>query len=256
MFTPRLEFERLKGKAAQLLAIALVAFVIAIILLDTLEDTLIDGSPFGSTPFTTLLNAVTMFTENVTAAVSSWGYAGIFMLMLLEASSLPIPSEIILPFSGYLVSLGLLNPLLVIFVATLAGIAGSLIDYYIGMKGIDLLTRRKTLSSLLFSEARLATVEEWFNKYGATVVFFSRLAPAFRTLVSFPAGAVKMRLPKFVAYTTTGCLVWNTFLIYTGVYVGANWREVANISHYLLVGLLVAIVGIVSAFLVRRKRKT
>lgn len=245
---------RLKGKAPQLLVLAFVAFVILVILLDTLEDTSIEGASFKGTPLDALLNAVTMITQNVTATIKSWNYVGIFSLMLLEASSLPIPSEVILPFSGYLISQGHLNFLITILVSTLAGTTGSLIDYYIGMKGITLLARRKVLDKLLFDKTRLEMAERWFNKYGTFAVFLGRMIPGFRTLISFPAGAVKMHLTKFIAYTTAGCLMWNAFLIYIGVYMGANWREVAGVSRYIIIGFLTAVLLALIVFLIRRRK--
>lgn len=256
MLKPQRNLERLKGKAPQLLLLAIVAIVIAIILLDTAEDTLIEGGSFTGTPLAMILNAIMTLTQRVTATVSSWRYAGIFLLMLLEASSLPVPSEVILPFSGYLVSQGLLNVWITIGVSTFAGITGSLIDYYIGMKGANLLARRKALDRLSFNKGRIEMAERWFNKYGALAVFLCRMIPGFRTLVSFPAGAVKMPLRKFAAYTTGGCLVWNAFLIYIGVYLGANWREVAGVSRYLIIGVLAAILVVLALFLIRRRKRT
>jgi membrane protein DedA with SNARE-associated domain len=245
---------KLREKLPQLLAIAIIAIVVAIIVLDTLEDMLIEGSTFAGTPVAVLLNAVVAFTLNVTATVQSWGYAGLFVAMALESSSLPIPSEVILPFAGYLVSQGLLNFWLAIFVSTLAGVAGSLIDYFIGLKGMNMLAKRSTLRNLLYSKGRMDTAERWFDRYGASVVFLSRMAPGFRTLISFPAGAVKMPLSKFITYTTAGCLVWDVILIYIGVYVGASWREVAGVAHYLIIAAAVAFIIVLAVFLIRRKK--
>jgi len=230
--------------------------VIAYVFLDTVEDTLIEGGSFAGTPLAMIANVIVTFTQRITATVSSWGYAGIFLLMLLEASSLPVPSEVILPFSGYLVSQGLLNVWITIGVSTLAGITGSLIDYYIGMKGTDLLARRKVLDRMLFNKGRLETAGRWFNKYGSLAIFLSRMIPGFRTLVSFPAGAVKMSLRKFAAYTTAGCLVWNAVLIYIGVYLGSNWREVAGVSRYLIIAVFAAILIVLVLFLIRRRKRT
>jgi membrane protein DedA with SNARE-associated domain len=244
----------LKEKAPQLLLLATVTIVILVISLDTLEDTLIEGGNFTDTPLALLFNLIIAFTQNVTATVSSRGYSGIFSLMLLESSSLPIPSEVVLPFAGFLVSQGQLNLWIIVSVATLAGVIGSLIDYYIGLKGMNLLARRKILNRLLFSEAQLKTAERWFKRYGVLAVFLSRMVPGFRTLVSFPAGAVKMLLPKFIAYTTAGCLVWNVILIYVGMYLGANWRQVAGVSHYIIIGFAAAILIAFIVFLIRRKK--
>jgi membrane protein DedA with SNARE-associated domain len=248
--------ESLKEKAPRLLPLAVVVIVILVILLDTLEDTLIEGGSFTDTSLALLFNFIIAFTQNVTAAVSSWSYAGIFSLMLLESSSLPIPSEVVLPFAGYLVSQGQLNLWITVLVSTFAGVTGSLIDYYIGLKGMNLLARRKILNRLLFSEAQLKRAEGWFKRYGVLAVFLSRMVPGFRTLVSFPAGAVKMLLPKFIAYTMAGCLVWNAILIYGGVCLSANWREVAGVSHYIIIGFAAAILIAFIVFLIRRRKKS
>lgn len=246
----------MKGKPPQLLLIALVAIAFAIVLLDTLEDTLIERGSFTGTPVATISNAIITLAQGVTTTVSSWGYVGIFLMMLFEASSLPIPSEVILPFSGYLVFMGQLNVWITILVSTLAGIAGSLIDYYIGMKGTNLLARRRVLDKLLFSKTRLEMAAKWFDQYGAFAVFLSRMISGFRTLVSFPAGAVKMSIRKFVAYTTGGCLIWNAFLVYVGVYLGTNWRAAAGVSRYLIIGVVAAILVALVVFLVRIKSRT
>ena len=252
----RRSLERLKEKAPQLLIIAFVVFIVLVILLDSLEDTAIEGGPFKGTPLYALLSAATMITHDITSTISSWGYVGIFSLMLIEASSLPVPSEVILPFSGYLISHGYLNFYLTVLISTLAGIMGSLIDYYIGLKGTNLLSRRKVFDKLFFDKMRLETAERWFNKYGAFVVFAGRMVPGFRTLISFPAGAVKMRLTKFIAYTTAGCLLWNAVLISIGVYVGANWGEVAGVSRYIIIGFLATVLVTFIVFLIRRRKGT
>ena len=248
--------EVLKGKALQLFVLAIGIVVVLIISLDTLEDTLIDGGSFGGTPLALLFNIIIAFTQNVTLTVSSWGYAGIFSLMALESSSLPIPSEIILPFAGYLISQGQLNFWITLSIATLAGVTGSFTDYYIGLKGTDLIARRGILGRLIHDESRLETAERWFKKYGVVTVFLSRLVPAIRTLISFPAGATKMSLSKFIACTTAGCVAWNATLIYVGMYLGANWRQVAGMSGYLIIGSAIAVVAVFVIFLIIRKKKT
>jgi hypothetical protein len=138
-----------RAKAPQLLIIAVIAIALAIVLLDTLEDVLLESDSFSGSPLAVLLNAVATLTESVTAAVRSWGYVGVFGLMVLESSSLPIPSEIILPFAGFLVSQGLLSFWLVVLVSAFAGLVGALIDYYSGLKGLDLLVKRKRLRNML-----------------------------------------------------------------------------------------------------------
>jgi membrane protein DedA with SNARE-associated domain len=252
--------ESLKEKTPQLVLLAIVVSVIvvsvmAVISVDTLEDSLIDGgASFMGTQLALLSSFIISLTQNVTATVSSWGYAGIFSLMLLESSSLPIPSELVLPFAGYLISQGQLSLWVTASVATIAGVTGSLIDYHIGLKGVNLLAERKIQGKILFNKARLETAKRWFKRYGVLAVFLSRMVPGFRTLVSFPAGAVKMPLPKFIAYTLAGCLIWNILLIYVGVYLGTNWQEVAGVSHYIIIGFAATIFIAFIVLLIRRKR--
>jgi membrane protein DedA with SNARE-associated domain len=154
-----------------------------------------------------------------------------------------------------LVSTGQLNFLVTVTVATIAAIAGSLIDYYIGLKGIEALTKRKVLGRVLLSMDQLTFADKWFDKYGSLAIFIARLIPGIRTLISFPAGAAKMPLAKFLAFTTAGCILWNSLLIYVGYYLGRNWTEVAGISHYILIAVIVALAVLIVGYLVVRRRK-
>ncbi len=244
--------EQLRRKAPQLIIAAIVIVVAVYVLFEILEDVVIEGAPITSGP---LISAIISFTRDVTATVQVWGYTGIFVLMLLESSSLPIPSEVILPFAGYLASMGQLNIWITVLLATVAGLAGALIDYYIGLKGAHSLAEHKVLGRVLFSTNQLEVAGKWFKKNGALTVFLSRLIPGFRTTFSFPAGASRMPLAKFIAYTTAGCLLWNVVLIYLGWFLGKNWAEVAGISRYLIIAAVVAIVIVVIVYLVKRRHK-
>jgi membrane protein DedA with SNARE-associated domain len=232
----------LKRKTPQIVIIAIALSLCIYVLLELLIDTFI-----GQTP----VNVGHSFTETV----SSWGYGGVFGLMILEASSLPIPSEIVLPFAGYLVSTGQLNFWFTVVVATTGALAGSLIDYYIGLKGIEALTKYRLLGRAIFSESQLKVAAGWFSKYGTTMVFLGRLIPVIRTLISFPAGAVRMPLSKFLAYTATGCIIWNIILVYVGYYLGLKWKEVADFSHYLVIGAIIAFIVTGGVFLIRRRNR-
>jgi membrane protein DedA with SNARE-associated domain len=242
----------LRKKAPQIIAAAIIIAIVVYVSFEFLEDVLIEGTPLTSGP---LVSAIMSFTRDVTATVSSWGYPGIFGLMILESSSLPVPSEVILPFSGYLVSTGQLNLWITIIVATVAAIVGSLIDYYIGLKGVEVLSKRRVLGRVLFSMDQLAFADKWFSKYGSLTIFLARLIPGIRTLISFPAGAAKMPITKFLIYTTAGCILWNSLLIYVGYYLGNNWTEVASVSHYILIAVIVALAVAISGYLIGRRRK-
>ncbi len=245
--------DRLKRKAPQIIVIAVALALTIYLTFEILEDVVLEGASWTSGP---LIDFVLTFTRSATSTVSSWGYGGIFGLMLLEASSLPIPSEVILPFSGYLVSKGSLDIWLTIAVATIAAIAGSLVDYYIGLKGVQVLTKYRLLGRSILSESQLKVAASWFSKYGSFMVFVGRLIPGFRTIISFPAGAVRMPLAKFLVYTVAGCLLWNSILIYVGFYLGSNWQAVAGVSHYLIIATVVSLIVIAVAYLlVRRNRR-
>jgi membrane protein DedA with SNARE-associated domain len=249
---PHRKGSKLRRKAPQIIAVIIILTLVGYVSFEFLEDVFIEGAPITSGP---LVSALMSFTHNVKNTVSSWGYPGIFGLMILESSSLPVPSEVILPFSGFLVSEGRLNFWITLTVATVAALAGSLIDYYIGYKGIEALTRRKVLGRVLLSMDQLTYAGKWFNKYGSWAIFLGRLVPGIRTLISFPAGAAKMPLAKFLAFTAAGCILWNSILIYVGYYLGNNWTEVAGVSHYILIAVVAALVAIFVAYFVRRQRK-
>jgi len=244
--------QQIRKKAPQLIVAGIAIAVVVYILFEILEDVFIENAPMTNGP---LIGAIISLTRNVTVIVQSWGYTGVFVLMLLESSSLPIPSEVILPFAGYLASMGQLNIWTTIFLATVAGLTGSMIDYYIGLKGVQSLTKHKVLGRVLLSTNQLDVAGKWFRKNGALTVFVSRLIPGFRTTFSFPAGAARMPLSKFIVYTTAGCLLWNAILVYLGWFLGKNWAEVAGISRYLIIAAVVAIVVIVVVYLAIRRRK-
>ena len=234
----QLNIQTLKKKAPQIIAIAIAIILCVYVGLELYADTFVRGQPFS-----------------FTRTVRSWGYGGVFCLMLLEASSLPIPSEIILPFAGFLVSTGEMEFYITLTVATIAAIVGSLIDYFIGLKGVEMLTKYRLLGRAIFSENQLKIAADYFTKYGSIMVFVGRLIPVVRTLISFPAGAVKMPIAKFVAYTVAGCLIWNSLLLYVGFYLGSKWQEVAEISHYIVIAVAVIAIVLFILFLIRRRNK-
>ena len=244
--------QKLRKNAPKLIVAAIAIAIIVYVSLELLEDVFIEGVPVTSGP---LIGAIIYLTRNVTNIVQTWGYTGVFGLMFLESSSLPIPSEVILPFAGYLAFSGQLNFWITLFLATVAGLAGALIDYYIGLKGVQSLTKHKILGRVLLSTNQLEVAGKWFKQNGALTVFISRLIPGFRTTFSFPAGAARMPLSKFIAYTTAGCFLWNLYLIYLGYYLGSNWKEVAGISRYLIIAAAVGGLIIVAIYITRRRKK-
>jgi membrane protein DedA with SNARE-associated domain len=210
-----------------LLIVFLLLFPAVFISLTYLEDIAETNGQAGAEG---IIQFVIGLPRRMIGLASGAGYLGVFLLMLLEAAAFPIPSEIILPFAGYLVSQGTLDFWPVVFYSTLASLIGSLIDYYLGLKlGGALLN-----SKLRFvNAAHLRRVQAWFNRYGTAAVALFRLVPAARVLISFPAGAYRMSKSKFAIYTLAGCLPWNFILIYLGWWLGSSWGTVVEAFRYI-----------------------
>ncbi|MBI4100208.1 DedA family protein [Candidatus Microgenomates bacterium] len=181
----------------------------------------------------------------VTDFIETVSYWGIFLLMLLESACIPIPSEITMPFGGFLAAQGKLNFMLVVLAGTAGNLVGSLIAYAFGWWGQGPIVRnsiRKWGKFVLISEDDLDRSEAWFNKYGELIVFFSRVLPVVRTFISVPAGISKMNIWKFILYTTLGSFIWSFILTQFGATLGENW-EVLEVYfrkfNFIIAGLFV-----------------
>jgi membrane protein DedA with SNARE-associated domain len=160
----------------------------------------------------------------IVAVISTLGYSGIVLLMAIESACIPLPSEIIMPFSGYLVSTGQMNIWLVGFAGAIGCVLGSLVAYWVGMKGGRPLIE-KYGRYLLVSKHDLDMADRWFEKRGEIIVFVSRMLPAIRTFIAFPAGVARMNLKRFVIYTFAGSFPWCLGLAYIGQKLGEKWNE-------------------------------
>ena len=177
--------------------------------------------------------------------ISTTGYFGIFALMTLESALIPIPSEVTMPFSGFLASTGVLSVWPIIIVGTIANLAGSLIAYYIGYfleETVLLKLIKKYGKFILVTEHEYDKANGWFKKYGDKIIFISRLLPGIRTIISLPAGMFEMDIKKFIIYTTLGCFIWSTILTYTGFYLGENWQSLEGIYRKFEIVIVVVII--------------
>ena len=156
--------------------------------------------------------------------ISTGGYGGVVLLMAIESACIPLPSEIIMPFSGYLVSRGEMNLWLVGVAGAVGCVAGSMIAYWVGMYGGRPLIE-KYGRFVLISHHDLDLADRWFAKYGEVIVFVSRLLPAIRTFIAFPAGVARMNIPRFILYTFAGSLPWCIGLAYVGQKLGEQWDK-------------------------------
>jgi len=180
--------------------------------------------------------------------IETTSYAGIFVLMTAESALIPIPSEITMPFSGFLASSGKLSLTLVILVGTLANLIGSYIAYYIGYfieETVLLKLIKKFGKFILISEEDYKKAGNWFAKYGDRIIFLSRLLPGIRTVISLPAGVFRMDIKKFTLYTVLGCLIWSAFLSYIGYILGENWMALEGyFRKFEIVIIVVLIAGV------------
>lgn len=160
----------------------------------------------------------------IVATISTLGYAGIVLLMAIESACVPLPSEIIMPFSGYLVYTGRFNLWLVGIAGAFGCVVGSLAAYWVGMYGGRPLIE-KYGRYLLVSRHDLDLADRWFDRFGEVIVFASRLLPVIRTFIAFPAGVARMNLKKFVIYTFAGSLPWCLGLAYAGQKLGEQWDK-------------------------------
>ncbi|MGB8036359.1 MAG: DedA family protein [Nitrososphaeraceae archaeon] len=178
--------------------------------------------------------------EFITSVISSLGYGGIFFLMILESALIPIPSEIIMPFSGFLASTGKFGSVGVILAGSLGNLVGSVITYYLGIRlGRAFLI--KYGKYILFRVHHLVWTEQLFQKYGDKISFVGRLLPGVRTYISLPAGIGKSNFIKFVVYTLVGSIIWNSLLTYAGIQLGRSWQHIDKYSGYLDIIAVVAI---------------
>jgi membrane protein DedA with SNARE-associated domain len=186
------------------------------------------------------------------------GYLGVFIAMTIESAMIPLPSELILPFAGFLVSdptrtvpwLGQpWNLWIVVIVGTLGNTAGSLIAYGLGAWGGRPFLQRYG-RYLLIRPHDIEIADHFFARWGPQTVFFSRLLPIVRTFISFPAGVARMSLRKFVIYSTAGAFLWSLLLTYAGYVLGENWTSIRHalqpFDTLILVVAILAVVAFVS----------
>jgi len=189
----------------------------------------------------------------ISTYLAGFGYWGIGIGMALESACIPLPSEVILPFGGYLAGLGKLKFTGVVLAGTVGGTVGSIFAYYIGSKlGRPFL--KKYGRYFFISERKLSQAEYWFIRYGDAAVFFTRLMPVVRTFISLPAGIFQMNFKKFVVYTFMGSLPWSLALVYAGKILGHNWKLLEPIFRKFDIFLLILLIFIVICYLFWSKK--
>ncbi|WP_245192501.1 DedA family protein [Arthrobacter pigmenti] len=187
--------------------------------------------------------------------MTALGEIGVGFLVLLETVFPPIPSEVVLPLAGFLSQQGQMNAVLVFVIATIGSYAGALVLYFLGAKlGEERVVRG--LSKLpLVDREDFERAAGWFHRHGRSAVFFGRLIPGVRSLISLPAGAEHMPLVTFSIFTAAGSAVWNALLIGLGYFLGTQYHLVDQYSQYFDIVLYGAIAALIIWLVVRRVRR-
>ncbi len=192
--------------------------------------------------------------EWLVQTIGALGYPGIFLLMAMESSVIPIPSEVVMPPAGYLAQQGQMN----IFLAILAGTFGSLVGAYANYFAAHYLGRPLLLKYgkyVWITEEKFAKVEIFFKEHGEVSTFIGRLLPVVRHLISLPAGLAGMNHIKFSLYTLLGAGIWVTILTFIGYFIGANRDLIMQYSHQALIGVVVVSVAIIAVYIWNHRRK-
>jgi membrane protein DedA with SNARE-associated domain len=198
----------------------------------------------------------------VTHVIDSGGYGGIAALITLNSSGIPIPSELIMPFSGYLVYLGRFNLFLVATAGAVGCNLGSAIAYWIGARGGRPLVMRYG-RFVLMSPHDLDRMSRFFDRYGSIAILVGRMLPVVQTFVAFPAGIARMPRLRFHIYTSVGSLIWYSCLAWAGMKLGEAWhtdprlKEIFHRFHLAVeIALVAALVWFIWSHLLRKRRST
>ena len=166
----------------------------------------------------------------IIATIATLGYGGVVLMMAIESACIPLPSEVIMPFSGFLVASGQFNLQMVAIMGALGCLLGSYVAYYVGAHGGRRFIERYG-RYLLIAPHELQTADRFFERWGSLAVFLARLLPVVRTFIAFPAGVSRMKLLPFSIYTLLGSYIWCLVLAYAGMKLGEHWKDLAPYFH-------------------------
>ncbi|MBI4311672.1 MAG: DedA family protein [Chloroflexi bacterium] len=193
----------------------------------------------------------------IASVYEAMGWPGVVLLMAIESASIPLPSELIMPLSGWMLiqakGLSVWHILLAGFYGALGNLLGSLLAYWLGAWGGRPLLE-KYGRYVLITRADLDKADKWFAKYGDWAVLISRMLPVVRTFISFPAGVVKMRIVRFSLLTFAGSFPWSVGLAFGGYVLGENWEALRRVMRPFDIPIVAAIVAVVAFYVYRRIR--
>lgn len=186
--------------------------------------------------------------------MESYGYIAMFVAMALENANIPIPSEVVLGFAGFLISQQIFSFWTTFAVACVAGLVGSVISYWLGSYGGRPLLL-KYGKYIFFNERKFRMAEDLFNKYGGIAVIICRCLPGVRTFISFPAGVARYPFWKFAIFTVIGTIPWTLLLVWAGSLLGSHWRDLIQYNHIFLMAVIAVCVVATVVFVWHRRRR-
>jgi membrane protein DedA with SNARE-associated domain len=192
--------------------------------------------------------------DYATRLIDATGYPGVFALMTMESMVLPVPSEAVMPFAGFLVATQRFTMAGIIVASTFGSIVGSLLSYAIGRYGGVSFVKRWG-KYLLLNQHDLEVTEAFFNKRGSITILICRFIPVVRHLISIPAGTGRMNIFTFLIFTIIGAGLWNTFLTFCGFYLKQNWEVVMKYSHLVDLAVVLILLGCVILFVVKHLKQ-
>ncbi len=186
--------------------------------------------------------------------ISTLGYPGIFMLMTIEGIITPIPSELIVPFAGYLAAEGEMSLPLVVVAASTGAALGNTVAYFIGYRvGRPLIQRYGRY--IMLDERDLVSAERWFAKYGDVGVLLGHAVPGIRSFISFPAGIGRMRFRNFIVFSTLGAFIWTSVLALAGYLLLDEWRRFADATENIDLIVVIAAIAVIVGYLYWTKKR-
>ena len=187
--------------------------------------------------------------------IASWGYFAVALLMAMENACIPIPSELILGFAGYLVFAGQMTFGGALAAGMIGGMAGSVFAYVVGHKGGRSFVDRYG-HYFCVKKSHVDMAQRWFDKYGIKAVFFSRMLPVIRTFISLPAGFAHVNMKSFLVMTFAGSLPWTALILFAGMMLGESWKILMEVGHEASMVFILACLGIGVLLYWRYRRKT
>ena len=185
--------------------------------------------------------------------IDEYGYIAVAVLMAMENACIPVPSELILGFAGYLVFAERMTFTGAMVAGMVGGIAGSIFAYVVGATG-----GRKFVDKygkyFFIKKSHVDLAQRWFDRYGIRAVFFSRMLPVVRTFISLPAGFARVKFPAFLLFTIAGSLPWTALILYAGILLGENWKYLLEIGHEASIAFVVICAIILAVIYFRRRR--